>query len=364
MSSPAISSNGYVYIGSTNGRVYCLYENNGTMKWDYNTGAEIVSSPALTDNHVIIGSKNGYLYCFGPEFPTHDVAVLNVTISPTTINPGDTVNITYTVRNNGNHAETFNVTCAYNYTNVWTAPLYNDTILICSETVTLGPGAELTKNCTWNTTGVTFKSNKYTISVQARTSVSPPEPEETYTQDNTFMDGLLTILGVEVHDVAVLSVVPSNTTAYPTWSPTLNVTVVVQNEGTVTETFNVTLYYDPGSIIIGTYTVVDLDPDAQTTITFHWNINAVPAGNYTLWAVATLSGDTDPGDNTKIDDVVDIKFPGDADESGFVDVSDFAILGYYWFNVNGYDPRADFDGSGFIDVSDFAVLGYYWFQGP
>jgi len=56
--------------------------------------------------------------------------------------------------------------------------------------------------------------------------------------------------------------------------------------------------------------------------------------------------------------------PGDANGDGFVDVSDFAILGKAWFTGYGdpgYDARADFNGDGFIDVSDFAILGKNWF---
>jgi len=366
MSSPAISSNGYVYIGSTNGRIYCLNETNGAIVWDYNTGAEIVSSPALTDDHVVIGSTNGYLYCFGPPFPINDIAVTNVTISPTTINPGDTVNINYTVKNKGNHAETFNVICAYNYTTVWTAPTYNDTTPICTETVTLNPGAQVTRTCTWNTTGFEFKSSKYSISVQAYTSATPLEPEETYTQDNNFKGETLTILGVEVHDVAVLSVTPSNTTAYPTWINKLNITVVVKNEGTVAETFNVTAYCN--TTAIGTQTVSNLAPDTSATLVFQWGLSGLPIGSYVIKAEADIiSGELDIHDNTLTDGTVSVKFPGDANGSNFVDVSDFSILAGSWFKAagqTGYDPRADFNGSGFVDVSDFTILAANWFKGP
>jgi len=64
---------------------------------------------------------------------------------------------------------------------------------------------------------------------------------------------------------------------------------------------------------------------------------------------------------------VPIKFPGDANGDGFVDVSDFAILAASWFKSlgqTGYDARADFTGNGFVDVSDFAILAGNWFKGP
>jgi len=59
------------------------------------------------------------------------------------------------------------------------------------------------------------------------------------------------------------------------------------------------------------------------------------------------------------------KFPGDANLSGFVDVSDFTILAGSWFKgvgQPGYDRRADFNGSGFVDVSDFTALAGNWFK--
>jgi len=62
-----------------------------------------------------------------------------------------------------------------------------------------------------------------------------------------------------------------------------------------------------------------------------------------------------------------VKFPGDATGDDFVDISDFAILGWSWFQGPTdprWDSRTDFNHDNFIDISDFGVLGYYWFKGP
>jgi len=186
----------------------------------------------------------------------------------------------------------------------------------------------------------------------------------------TVSDGYVEISPLVLrHDVAVVGVgvayplgANETTGVYAGWK--LNVTVTVKNEGDYTESFSVTAYNGTG--IIGTQSVADLAPGANTTLLYPWDTTGVVHGNYTIKAVAVLPEDAEPADNTMIDGVVKVKFPGDADGSGFVDVSDFAILAASWFKGYpdpDYDVRADFNGSGFVDVSDFAVLATHWFQG-
>jgi len=186
MSSPAISKNGYLYVGSMNGIVYCLNETSGSIKWEYQTGGPIQASPAITDDHIIVGSDDGNLYSFGPPNPVHDIVALNAEVSNLVTSPGRGVNITYTVKNNGNIAETFNVTIAYNTTQVWTAPLYNQTVTIAQEEITLGPSATTTRTYEWDTTGLDY--GYYTISIHVST-VS----EETSTANNSWFDSTVMI---------------------------------------------------------------------------------------------------------------------------------------------------------------------------
>jgi outer membrane protein assembly factor BamB len=54
-SSPAISD-GNVYIGSYDNNVYCLDASNGSAIWTYETDGYIYSSPAVIDGKVYIGS--------------------------------------------------------------------------------------------------------------------------------------------------------------------------------------------------------------------------------------------------------------------------------------------------------------------
>ena len=61
-SSPTIS-NGYVYIGSRDNKVYCLDSQTGSKVWDFDTGwGGVETSPAVIDGYVYI--ESGYiLYC-------------------------------------------------------------------------------------------------------------------------------------------------------------------------------------------------------------------------------------------------------------------------------------------------------------
>lgn len=107
-----------------------------------------------------------------------------------------------------------------------------------------------------------------------------------------------------VHDVAVVSVVPSSTEVFA--CETVNITVVVRNEGDVSESFDVGAYYD--SVLIGTLPVKSLVPQMESTLIFVWCTSCVPVGDYTISAVASVvSGEVDVEDNRFVDGVVRIK---------------------------------------------------------
>ena len=103
--------------------------------------------------------------------------------------------------------------------------------------------------------------------------------------EHTAIDGYYYTSTV-IHDVAVIKLTAS----------IYNINVTVENQGTSTETFDVSVYYthltDP---LIGTQTVT-LEPGANTTLTFSWS----PAdGEYEIQAEAnTVPGEEDTADNT------------------------------------------------------------------
>jgi hypothetical protein len=63
-SSPAVA-NGKLYVGSWDNKVYCLNALTGGLVWKYITNNDVDSSPAVANGKVYIGSYNYKLYCFG-----------------------------------------------------------------------------------------------------------------------------------------------------------------------------------------------------------------------------------------------------------------------------------------------------------
>jgi outer membrane protein assembly factor BamB/Leucine-rich repeat (LRR) protein len=61
-SSPAIGSDGTVYVGSEGNYLYAI-KSDGTLKWKFHTGVQVRSSPAIgSDGTVYVGSFDNYLY--------------------------------------------------------------------------------------------------------------------------------------------------------------------------------------------------------------------------------------------------------------------------------------------------------------
>src|SRR5690606_28771224 len=64
-SSPVLSLEGKeltIFIGSTNGYLYALDVQNGTLKWKFKTNGPIRSTPSLYNGKVFFGSWDTYIY--------------------------------------------------------------------------------------------------------------------------------------------------------------------------------------------------------------------------------------------------------------------------------------------------------------
>jgi hypothetical protein len=90
------------------------------------------------------------------------------------------------------------------------------------------------------------------------------------------------------HDIAVISVTASSTSL--TVGETMDITVVVKNNGTVDEPFDVSVYYDyderfQGERVIATETITSLEASENKTLTVPWNTTNVQAGEHVLAAV-------------------------------------------------------------------------------
>jgi len=65
-SSPAIGADGTVYVGSTDNYLYALNP-NGTLKWWYWTSGDVSSPAVAADGTVYVGSEDGWLYALNPD---------------------------------------------------------------------------------------------------------------------------------------------------------------------------------------------------------------------------------------------------------------------------------------------------------
>jgi subtilase family serine protease len=119
----------------------------------------------------------------------------------------------------------------------------------------------------------------------------------------------LNMIGITVaqldHDVAVIGVTPFPTSVR--LGEPVNITVVVENQGTNSETnFDVTVFY--GAAVIETKNVQDLAAGASENLTFTWNTTGVREEVYNTTykekpyfidaTASTVPGETDTEDNT------------------------------------------------------------------
>jgi hypothetical protein len=183
------------------------------------------------------------------------------------------------------------------------------------------------------------------------------------TQDTSFFfDSLeLNIEYSEIIDVAVTNVMPSKTVVCQGYYMPINVTV--ENQGTFTETFNVTLYANTTTIETAETTLTSA---SNTTFTFTWNTSGFVKGNYTISAYASpVSGETDTNDNLLDGGCVFVAMPGDVNADGLVDIFDCVIVALAFGSTHDdhippWNPNADINNDGIVDIFDLVVVALHF----
>jgi len=167
-----------------------------------------------------------------------------------------------------------------------------------------------------------------------------------------------------LHDVAVTNVETSKHGCLPMETvgegQSLQINVTVENQGSSTETFDVTVYATsavPPSIEIGTQTVTNLLVSEVRVVTFTWDTTGVSYGNYSISAVATLLLDIDPVDNTFVDGTILITIAGDINGDQWVNGKDGVILGTAFYPAGTYNPNADINDDEYVNAKDAVILG-------
>ena len=67
-SSPCLSDNHLLFIGTHNGAIYCLNQFDGLIKWDKQITKPVLSSAAVLKDMVFIASSDKKIYCFDCTF--------------------------------------------------------------------------------------------------------------------------------------------------------------------------------------------------------------------------------------------------------------------------------------------------------
>lgn len=172
----------------------------------------------------------------------------------------------------------------------------------------------------------------------------------------------------EVHDVAVTDVTVFPECVFP--GVNINTYVTVENQGTSTETFNVTLCADNSTAQV--MTVTNLPSASNTTLTFQWkiiqvimmifpppwwNLTGVLYKNLTMKAEAgVVSGEVDTADNVYVDGLLQVVWMvGDVTGDGKVDMRDIAMVARAFGSSPGdphWDPMVDFNSDEKVDMRD------------
>jgi outer membrane protein assembly factor BamB len=121
--------------------VYWLNETTGELLWQYALDGP-PAPPSIADDYLFIGTSASSVYCFGPEWPEHDVTVMQVFPHGTTFPYGSAVTIEYTIKNEGKVAEHITVTIGYRNS---TTPSFGDITAFYEDNFILNSGEEITK---------------------------------------------------------------------------------------------------------------------------------------------------------------------------------------------------------------------------
>jgi PKD repeat protein len=213
----------------------------------------------------------------------HDIAVTNITVTPTLVAVGSTVTINATVVNRGSGAEHFNVT-AY-YIPVETPHIFS----IDTQTRKSVPKDEnATITFEWDTFGIA--EGAYGIGVNASlvdqlTFVSRAG-EEANLADNGILNGMVTVTKTISHDLAIANLQVSPTSVDV--GQTSSIDLTIKNEGNVDEQFNatVTVYYDSDVFNTKLWSNQTLLAGTTTQLTFNWltGSNTTEEGTYNVTA--------------------------------------------------------------------------------
>jgi parallel beta-helix repeat protein len=173
--------------------------------------AENVTVSNIPDQPYIVTANETTII---PRLDPHDLGITRSVVPKTIVGQGFSLPVNVTVFNYGHFAETFNVTL-----------FANETIIAAFTNITLTTRNSTTVTFTWNTTG--FAKGNYTIKAIADTV-----PGETYTADNKFTGGVVTVTipgdldgnyAVQLVDLVTLAKAYGSKPGEPAWNPNADI---------------------------------------------------------------------------------------------------------------------------------------------
>jgi len=169
-----------------------------------------------------------------------------------------------------------------------------------------------------------------------------------------------------VRDLAVTDLSLSND--HPKQGQNVTITIVVLNNGTITESFPVEISLD--SSMIGTLQVDSLAAGNSQTLTLEWNTTSAPTGKHTITAeIEVVPGDTDSANNAKSKPITILSATGpntDLNGDGKVDMKDIAVVAQAFGTKEGdarWNSMADVNLDGVVNLFDVALVAKdFWKQ--
>ena len=233
-SSPAVAD-GKVYVGSYDDHmVYCLNATNGAYVWSYTTGDLVYSSPAVVDGRVYIGSWDKKVYCLNA---TNGDFIWSYTTGGAVVSCPAVANGKVYVGGSSDHkVYCLNATSGehiWSYTTgggVFSSPAVADGKVYV--------GSFDNEFYCLNATNGEKIWNYTTGGANSCPAIADGKVYVGSAYGKVYCFGL----PFGVHDIAIINVTPSKTVVGQNYSMSINVTV--ENQGTFTENFNVTTYYN------------------------------------------------------------------------------------------------------------------------
>jgi hypothetical protein len=167
-------------------------------------------------------------------------------------------------------------------------------------------------------------------------------------------NGVVTIIGLISHDVAITNVSTSKTVVCLGYNITIN--VALKNNGNYTDTFTVWTF-------CGLHQNITLPANTSITIHYTFSTSKLKKGTYTVWAYAPMPEDARPNDNIRVGTTFLVSIVGDITgpdgcPDGKVDMIDMWEVARH-FGINYPDPKfnpnMDIDNNNKIDMIDMWI---------